>query len=327
VRRTAAEKMGFIHLVEGADLPVRASLRQLGVPRSTFYGWYQRFLEAGIDGLEDKQPARRASWNRIPKAIKDQVLELALERTDLSPRELSCSFTDEKGYFVSEASVYRILKAADLITSPAYVLLSASDAFKDPTKRVHEMWQTDFTYFRIIGWGWYYLSTVLDDYSRYIIAWKLSSTMSATDVKDTLDQAIAVTGVDQARIKHRPRLLSDNGPAYVSGELKEYLGERGMAHTRGAPYHPQTQGKIERYHRTMKNVVKLEHYYFPWELEAALRDFVQHYNNERYHESLDNVTPADVYFGRRHAVLSERAKVKRLTMQKRKQEYLAENAA
>jgi transposase InsO family protein len=284
-------------------------------------------VEAGFDGLKDKQPARRAGWNRIPKRIKDEVLELALERTDLSPRELACRFTDERRYFVSESSVYRILKLADLITSPAYVLMSASDAFKNPTTRVHEMWQTDFTYFRIVGWGWYYLSTVLDDYSRYIIAWTLSPTMGTEDVKDTLDQAVVVTGLDQVQVRHRPRLLSDNGPAYVSGELREYLGDRGMAHTRGAPYHPQTQGKIERYHRTMKNVVKLQHYYFPWELEAALRDFVAYYNNERYHESLDNVTPADVYFGRQYAVLSERAKIKRLTMQQRRKDYLAERAA
>jgi len=319
--------MEIIDLVEGTELSVRATLRQLGVPKSTFYGWYQRYLSEAFDGLQDKLPTRRAGWNRIPQAIQDQILELALERTDLSPRELACRFTDEQRYFVSESSVYRILKAADLITSPAYVLMSASDAFQNPTVRVHEMWQTDFTYFRIVGWGWYYLSTVLDDFSRYIIAWKLSSTMAATDVKDTLDQALAVTGVDQIRVKHRPRLLSDNGPAYVSGELREYLGERRMAHTRGAPYHPQTQGKIERYHRTMKNVVKLQHYYFPWELEAALRDFVGYYNNERYHESLDNVTPADVYFGRQHAVLTERAKIKRLTMKRRKKEYLASKAA
>jgi len=327
VRRTASEKLEIIRLVEGTDLPVQATLRHLDVPRSTFYGWYQRYLEAGIDGLQDKQPARRAGWNRIPKAIKDQVLELALERTDLSPRELACRFTEEQRYFVSESSVYRLLKAADLITSPAYVLMSASDAFKNPTTRVHEMWQTDFTYFRIVGWGWYYLSTVLDDFSRYILAWKLSPTMGAGDVIETLDQALAITGIDPVRVKHRPRLLSDNGPAYLSGELRDYLGERRMAHTRGAPYHPQTQGKIERYHRTMKNVVKLEHYYVPWELEAALRDFVAYYNDERYHESLDNVTPADVYFGRQYAVLSERAKIKRLTMQKRKREYLAEKAA
>ncbi len=132
---------------------------------------------------------------------------------------------------MSESSVYRLLKEADLITSPAYILMSASDAFKDPTTRVHEMWQTDFTYFRIIHWGWYYLSTVLDDFSRYIIAWKLSPTMGATDVNDTLDQALAVSSVDEIRVMHSPRLLSDNGTPYVSGELRECLGERRMTHT------------------------------------------------------------------------------------------------
>ena len=201
MRRSAAEKMEIIRRVEGTDLPVQATLRQLGVPRSTFYGWYQRYLELGFDGLDDRQPARRAGWNRIPQRIKDPVLELALERTDLSPRELACRFTDEKRYFVSESSVYRLLKAADLITSPAYVLMSASDAFKNPTTRVHEMWQTDFTYFRIVGWGWYYLSTVLDDFSRYIIAWKLTPTMGANDVTETLDQALAVTGADQVKVR------------------------------------------------------------------------------------------------------------------------------
>ena len=243
MRRSANEKMEIIRLVDGTDLPVKATLRQLGVPRSTLYGWYERYVEGGIDALEDRQPTQRASWNRIPQAIKDQILDLALDRTDLSPRELAFYFTEQKRYFVSESTVYRILKAADLITSPAYVLMSASDSFTHQTKRVHEMWQTDFTYFRIIGWGWYYLSTVLDDFSRYTIAWKLSPTMATTDVKETLDRAIAITGVDQVRVKHRPRLLSDNGPAYVSDELKKYLCERKMAHTRGRPYHPQTQGK------------------------------------------------------------------------------------
>jgi transposase InsO family protein len=319
--------MEIIHLVEGSDLPVRATLRQLGVPPSTFYGWYQRYDAEGFDGLQDRKPASRPRWNAIPQAVQDEVLDLALDCTDLSPRELACRYTDEKRYFVSESSVYRILKQADLITSPAYVLMSASDAFKNPTSRVHEMWQTDFTYFRIINWGWYYLSTVLDDFSRYIIAWKLSPTMGATDVTETLDEALAITGVDQAKIKHRPRLLSDNGSAYLSGELREYLDDRRMTHTRGRPYHPQTQGKIERYHRTMKNVVKLENYHFPWELEAALRDFVAYYNNERYHEALDNVTPADAYFGRKYEIVSEREKIKRRTMRKRKKEHRAAMAA
>ena len=151
--------------------------------------------------------------------------------------------------------------------------------------------------------------------------------MGATDVTETLDEAIAITGFDKVKVKHRPRLLSDNGPAYLSGELRDCLGERGMGHTRGAPYHPQTQGKIERFHRTMKNVVKLQHYYFPSELEGALKDFGDYYNNERYHESLCNVTPADCYFGRQYAVLSERSKIKRRTMEGRKKEYLAQKAA
>ena len=174
---------------------------------------------------------------------------------------------------------------------------------------------------------------MLDDFSRYIIAWKLSPTMGASDVTETLDQALAITGVDQVKVKHRPRLLSDNGPAYLSGELRQYLDDRKMAHTRGAPYHPQTQGKIERYHRTMKNVVKLHHYYFPWELKAAIRDFTRklrllpYYNNERYHESIGKVTPADVYFGRRYEVLTERSKIKRATIERRKKEYLAARAA
>ena len=274
MRRTTSEKMEIIRLVEDSDLPVRATLRQLGIAQSTFYGWYERYNRLGFDGLQDRKPRPRPRWNALPPAVRDEVLDLALERTELSPRELACHYTDEKRYFVSESSVYRILKSADLITSPAYVLMSASDAFQHPTTRVHEMRQTDFTYFRIVNWGWYYLSTVLDDFSRYIVAWRLSATMGATDVTETLDQALAFTGVDQVRVRHRPRLLSDNGSAYLSDELKEYLGERRMTHTRGAPYHPQTQGKIERWHRSMKNVVKLQHYYFPWELEAALRDFV-----------------------------------------------------
>ncbi len=319
--------MEMLRLVEQSDLPVRATLRQLGIAPSTFYGWYQRYLDGGPEALEDRKPRPRARWNKIGQEIREEVVDLALEKTELSARELACHFTDERRYFLSESSVYRILKAYDLITSPAYILLSASDRFAQPTRRVHELWQTDFTYLRVIGWGWYYLSTVMDDYSRYLLAWRLSPTMAAADVMETLDEALERTGIESVQVRHRPRLLSDNGPAYVSKDLREYLAERGMTHTRGRPYHPQTQGKIERYHRSLKNVVKLEHYHFPWQLEAAIGDFVAYYNHERYHESLDNVTPADVYSGRHREVLSERARIKRLTMQRRKREYRAAKAA
>ena len=322
MRRPADEKMEIIRLVEGSDLSVRRTLQELDIPRSTFYGWYRRYIEHGVNGLHDQKSRPRRYWNRIPEQVRKDVVRLALDRTELSPRELACTYTDEKRYFLSESSVYRILKDHDLITSPAYILMSASDSFRHPTTRVNQLWQTDFTYLRVVGWGWYYLSTVMDDFSRYIIAWILSATMGSNDVQNTLDQALAITGVDSIRIQHRPRLLSDNGPAYVSKALKEYLEDRGMEHTRGAPYHPMTQGKIERYHRTMKNVVKLQNYYFPSELEGEIARFVGYYNNERYHESLNNVTPADVYFGRQHELISMREKIKQLTMQKRKRANL-----
>jgi putative transposase len=236
---------------------------------------------------------------------------------ELSPRELACRITNTKEYFISESSFYRILNNHDLITSPAYILMQVGDSFKNPTRRIHELRQTGFIYFRIVGWGWYYLSTVLDDFSRHIIAWKLFTSMTASDVKETLGEAISNTGVNHFQVKHRPRLLSDNGPCYISGELKSYLEKQGMTHTQGAPYHPMTQGKIERYHRSMKNIVKLQNYYFPWELEQELSRFVDYYNKHRYDESLNNVTPADVYFGQNREILTKRGQIKRKTLKTR----------
>ena len=318
MRYSQAEKMEVIRLVEESALSVRRTLAELGINRSTFYEWYHRYNENGYEGLADRKPRPRKFWNRIPPLVKDQVVDIALDKTDLSPRELAWHITDTYSYYISESSVYRILQSYDLITSPAYIVVSAADNFKQPTKGVHELWQTDFSYFRIVGWGWYYLSTVMDDYSRYILAWKLSANMAATDVIETLDMARNLTGIDRVRVHHKPRLLSDNGPCYLSKDLKAYLEDRGMKHTRGARYHPQTQGKIERYHRSMKNVINLQHYYLPGELEQEIARFVEHYNNHRYHESLDNLTPADVYFGKKKERLSLRAMIKHETLKMRR---------
>src|SRR5262249_61050792 len=112
------------------------------------------------------------------------------------------------------------------------------------------LWQAHFAYLKVSGWGWFYLSLVLDDFSRYLLAWKLGPPMSATDVSDTLQVALRGSGLNKVKVLHRPRLLSDNGPSYVSSERLE---DNGIRHIRGRPYHPMTQGKIERYHRSMKN--------------------------------------------------------------------------
>jgi len=326
MRYPASEKLEIIRLVEQADLPAKQTLDRLGVARWTFYRWYDRYLEGGSEALIDKSSAPSKVWNRIPEHICDQIITMALERCELSPRELAVRFTDDKRYFVSEASVYRLLKAHDLITSPAYTVIKAADQFHTQTTRPNEMWQTDFTYFKIIGWGWMYLSTVLDDYSRYIIAWKLCSTMRAEDVTDTLDMALEASGCGSASVKHRPRLLSDNGPSYIAEELANYIKVNHMSHVRGAPFHPQTQGKIERWHQTLKNRILLENYFLPGDLKNQIETFVEHYNHQRYHESLDNVTPADAYCGRAQAIIKQRERIKKKTIEQRRLQYCKINA-
>ena len=170
----------------------------------------------------------------------------------------------------------------------------------------------------MVDWGWYYLFTILDDFSRYIIAWLLTSTMVAEHVKGTLELAVTRTGVTDVKVRHRPRLLSDNGSCYLARDLKRYLDEQGISHTRGRPYHPITQGKIERYHRTLKNVVNLENYYLPWHLEHKIGEFLQYYNHRRVHESLNNFTPAGVYYGRDKEIIEARNLVKEQTMRRRR---------
>ncbi|MEQ8671868.1 MAG: helix-turn-helix domain-containing protein [Aggregatilineales bacterium] len=262
-RYSQTEKMEIIQMVEQSELSVKQTLKELDVPRSTFYDWYRRYLADGYDGLADVRPARQQFWNEIPKQVREKVVTIALEHTEKSPRQLAWHITDNEGYFISESSVYRILKGYDLITSPTFHLVTAKDEFEHKTKRVNELWQTDFIQFKVIDWGNYYLCTILDDYSRYNIQ-----------------------------------------------------------HVRGAPYHPQTQGKIERYHRSMKSIVKLDIYYSPDHLRKAIADFVCYYNTQRYHEALDNFTPADVFFGHTKQIISKRQQIKQLTLQQRRQTYL-----
>ncbi len=319
MRLSAGEKYEIIQSVTRSEIGVKRTLESFGIARSTFYKWYQGYLTKGYEGLENVERSTKRQWNSIPEEQKDLVVKVALEHTELSSRELAHKITDEQQVFISESSVYRILKQRDLIPAPNHFLLSAANEFKDKTAFAHQMWQTDFTYFKIIGWGWYYLSTVLDDYSRYIIHWELCDSMKAEDVKRTIDTAITKA---KLKSKAKPKLLSDNGPCYVSNELKTYLKDTlKMKQVHGKPMHPQTQGKIERYHRTMKNVVKLNNFYHPEELIEALGKFVDNYNNKRYHESLQNLTPADMYYGRSELILKKRREIKTNEINKRRQLY------
>jgi transposase InsO family protein len=319
MRFSQEEKYEIIRLVEGSDLSANRTLKELRLHKRTYYNWYKRYLEDGYDGLAPKAKGHHQTWNKIPPEQQHQVIEEALEHEEKSSRELACHIVDEHKWYISESSVYRILKSAGLITAPAHIVLSAANEYKNKTRQINEMWQTDFTYFKIIGWGWYYLSTILDDYSRYIITWELRQNMTAKDVMPSVEKALYVAGLNKDTA---PKLLSDNGKCYISHELKAFLKEKGIKPINGKPCHPQTQGKIERYHRTMKNVVKLDNYYSPEDLCNAIETFVQYYNNERYHESINNLTPANVYFGREEEILRERSKIKEKTLKERRKNYI-----
>mgnify|MGYP002014819179 FL=1 len=301
-------------MVEQSPLSVKQTLIELDINRSTFYKWYRRYQEGGYEALANRFLPPKQFWNEIPPWERQRVVEIALEHPEKSPRELAWYITDNQGYYISESTVYRILKAHDLVTSPVYTVVSALNKFPQPTRAPNELWQTDFTWFKVAHWGWYYLCTILDDYSRYILACQLCIGMSAEEVKQTIETAIQFTGIRNPKVMSRPRLLSDNGPCYLSKALREYLEEEGILHTRCKPYHPMTQGKIERYHRSMKNILLLENYYSPDELENQIGLFVDYYNNHRYHEALNNLTPADVYYRKGHEILTKRQQTKKRTM-------------
>ena len=320
MRFNQQEKMEVINLVENSDLSANRTLKELGIHKRTYYNWYSRYIADGLDGIAPAK-ARRQVWNKIPPKQKNQVVKEALEHESLSCRELATHIVDKHKWFISESSVYRILKDRGLITAPAHIVLSAANEYTTKTFRINEMWQTDFTYFLIKGWGWYYLSTILDDFSRRIITFRLCESMSTPDAMDTVNDALVVTGLSR---NQRPRLLSDNGPCFISGEFRKYLSSAGIKQINGKPCHPQTQGKIERYHRSMKNIIKLDNYFSPDDLREAIAKFVDFYNNERYHESLNNLTPADVYFGRSDRILEQRRKVKERTLKERRRNYLTE---
>ena len=166
MRYAASEKLEIIRIVEQSHLPVRRTLEKLGVLPGSFYRWVERNHAGGVEALGDKPSTPSRVWNRIPDDVRGCIIEMALDQPELSPRELAVRFTDSQHYFVSEASVYRLLKANDLITSPAFIVIKAANEFKDKTTAINQLWQTDFTYLKIIGWGWFYLSTILDDFSQ-----------------------------------------------------------------------------------------------------------------------------------------------------------------
>jgi transposase InsO family protein len=304
---TEAEREEIIAQVTKSALPVRQALSRLGLPKSTYYRW--------LKPQNGNHP--RIPWNKLSTEEEAMVLDNALQFPELSPRQLGLKITDD-GLYISESTVYRILKREGLIKPAQIKGFKASHEYHHKTRRPNEMWATDCSYLKVTGWGYYYLVTVMDDFSRFILAWQLKTDMSANSLIDVTQEAVDLTGMTDVPVEDRTFLLSDNGSGYLSRKFSEYLRLVGIKHIVASPYHPQTNGKIERYHRTIKGKINLIPYDTPSELENEIASFVRYYNYYRYHEALKNVTPYAVYTGKQIKILENRNKVKAKTLERRK---------
>lgn len=308
-QRTAhAARAEIRELVRKSPLPIHETLASLGVPRSTYYGW--------------RQPTRvqvtRRSWNQLPEEQVQTVLAYAHTHPEQSSRDLAWLITDHAGFSVSESTVYRILKREGLIRAAPVAVVKAAKEFHRKTTRVHELWQTDLTYFFIAGWGWYYVGGILDDYSRYLIHLDVVRDMTGPTLTDLVQQAVEITGIQDVPLAHKTTLLSDNGSGYISAPFNEYLQQAGIHHVYAAPLHPQTCGKYERLNRTAKDKLGLIIYTSPEQLRQAVREFHRWYNHQRYHEALGNLRPVDVYFGRAEQIRNRRRELQKQTLQQRR---------
>jgi len=308
---SAVEKAIILTQVESQSRGKRQALMALGIPKSSYYRWRR------CDGLESHSGDRGRPWNQITPEEEDRILAIAREYTELSSRQLSAWITDNEGFAVSESTIYRILRKEGLVKR-LEVQIVAGKEYHTKTTRPHQMWATDASYFRVVGWGYYYLVTVMDDYSRFILAWKLQKDMSANSLIEVVQEAVDATGMTDVPVEDRTRLLSDNGAGYISRSFRDYLNLVGIRHILAAPYHPQTNGKLERYHRSIKREVNQVPYGFPGQLEIAIADFVDYYNYRRYHKALGNVTPADVLYDRREQILQRRKEVQIQTINRRR---------
>jgi putative transposase len=306
---SAGDKAIILAQVENQPGGKRQALMALGIPRSTYYRWRQG---------QNESKRRARPWNRVTPNEERRILAVARDFPDLSSRHLAVWIIDHEGFAISESTVYRILKREGLVKRTE-VQLVAGKEYHNKTKRPHQMWATDASYFRVIGWGYYYLVTVMDDHSRFILAWKLQKDMSANSLIEVVQEAVDATGMTDVPVEDRTRLLSDNGAGYVSRTFREYLSLVGIEHILAAPYHPQTNGKVERYQQSLKREVNQLPYEFPGQLERAIADFVDYYNYRRYHKALGNVTPADVLYGRREEILKRRKEVQIQTINHRRE--------
>lgn len=306
------EREGILQDIRASGLALEDACRASGISRSTYYRWRAR-------ARSPDPPVRRSSWNALSPQERAEILSVSEAHPEWQARQIAFYVTDKGLWSVSESTVWRVLKKAGRIVPRQDEHHSAEKEYWDKPERVHEQWQSDFTDFLVPAWGWYHDGGVLDDRSRFLLHHDLRPHEKAEDAVEVLDGAVEFAISTHGRAAER--LVSDHGKCFQSHKTRSYLRLMGIHPIQARAHHPQTLGKLERLHRTMKEEVNLHVYDSPWELARAIESFYRFYNWQRYHEALGNVTPADVYYGRAEAVQARRKTLKARTMDERRRRY------
>ena len=265
----------------------------IGISRSKFYDWQDRYGKVN----EHNAWIPRDFWltDDEKRAIIDYYHDHSLE----GYRRLCYMMMDADIVAVSPSSVYRVLSNAGLLNKWNGKKSKKGTGFVQPLE-AHEHWHIDISYINICG-TFYYLCSILDGFSRSIVHWEIREAMKESDVEIILQRA---------REKYpdaRPRIISDNGPQFIAKDFKEFIRISGMTHVKTSPYYPQSNGKLERYHRTIKGTCIRVH--SPLSVDEAIRlvtDFVDHYNHRRLHSAIGYITPIDKLEGRAETILAQR---------------------
>lgn len=265
----------------------------IGISRSKFYHWQARYGKVN----EHNAWIPRDFWltNEEKQAIIDYYHDNPLE----GYRRLCYMMMDADLVAVSPSSVYRVLSNAGLLNKWNRKASKKGTGFVQPLE-AHEHWHIDISYINICG-TFYYLCSILDGFSRYIVHWEIREAMKESDVEIILQRA------REKFPDAKPQIISDNGPQFIAKDFKEFIRISGMTHVKTSPYYPQSNGKLERYHRTIKGTCIRVH--SPLSMDEAIRlvtDFVDHYNTRRLHSAIGYITPIDKLEGRAEIIQAQR---------------------
>ncbi|PTW01339.1 transposase InsO family protein [Halanaerobium saccharolyticum] len=305
-------------IVEESTLPVKTTCEILKLNSWRYYYWRKRYETDGMEGLKNHKSTPAACPHSLLEEEKQAIIDYALKHPDQRHRKLAKKMMDDDIVYVSASSAYRVLKEGGLIPDQEYHKKKKADG-KIEVDKPNKMWHTDISYIPVKNTH-AYLICVLDGYSRKIIHGELSQTMTADDMQRVLSRAMFKAGIFEADPVSRPALVSDNGTQLVAKSFTEFLEEWEIKHIRIAVKHPETNGKIEVFHKTIKyeNVYAQEKYQSFYEAREDIENFIDQYNSERLHQGIGFVTPDQKYNGKADKIINERKKKHQSAIDRRK---------